>query len=44
VLVIHFIASKEDILSDGIQQLMLEAVERRFRRRQGTAPRAMAVR
>jgi putative transposase len=36
--VIHFIASKEDILSDGIQQLMIQAVERRFRRPRTTRP------
>jgi putative transposase len=30
--VIHFIASKKDILSDNIQQLMLQAVERRFKK------------
>jgi putative transposase len=32
---IHFLASKEDILSDDIQALMLESVERRF---QGLRP------
>ena len=29
--VIHFLASRRDILSDDIQQLMLQSVERRFR-------------
>lgn len=35
---IHFIASDSDILSDGIQQLMLESVERRFGRPQTPEP------